>query len=73
MRLLQDRNELQAGSVVMHNNHPCATPLRLMTRQGLSWDQARAQLTSCKRPRWSATPGTLSHFNTHALKAEADL
>ena len=54
---MQERNELRAGSIVTHNQHPCAAPLRLIAREGLSWDKARTKLTAQKRSRWSAKPG----------------
>ncbi|DBA90633.1 TPA: 5'-3' exoribonuclease 2 [Trebouxia sp. C0004] len=56
----EERNELRAGSIVTHNHHPCATALRLIARQGLSWDKARSKLTAQKRSRWSARPGKRS-------------
>jgi len=54
---MQERNELRAGSIVTHNQHPCAAPLRLIAMQGLSWDKARTKLTAQKRSRWSAKTG----------------
>ncbi len=55
--VMQERNELRAGSIVTHNQHPCAAPLRLIAREGLSWDKARTKLTAQKRSRWNARPG----------------
>ncbi|KAL0046758.1 hypothetical protein WJX82_009320 [Trebouxia sp. C0006] len=52
----EERNELRAGSIVTHNQHPCAAPLRLIAREGLSWDKARTKLTAQKRSRWNARP-----------------
>ncbi|DBA69891.1 TPA: hypothetical protein ACH3X2_012391 [Trebouxia sp. C0005] len=57
---MQERNELRAGSIVTHNSHPCAAPLRLIAREGLSWDKARTKLIAQKRSRWNARPGKRS-------------
>ena len=58
---LQERNEIKAGTLVMHNSHPCATPLSLVTKQGLSWNTARSQLVSSKRQSWDSKPGQALH------------
>ena len=54
---LQERNEIKAGTLVMHNSHPCATPLSLITKQGLSWNTTRSQLVSQQRQNWDVKPG----------------
>lgn len=55
--VVQERNELKAGTLVMHNSHPCATPLALITKQGLSWNEARTKLAPRNGMGWDAKPG----------------
>ena len=62
---LQERNEIKAGTLVMHNSHPCATPLGLMTKKGLSWNVARNQLVSRHAQSWDAKPGQATLLGVH--------
>ncbi|KAL3145189.1 hypothetical protein ABBQ32_000941 [Trebouxia sp. C0010 RCD-2024] len=72
----EERNELKAGTLVMHNSHPCATPLALITKQGLSWNEARAKLVSQDGMGWDAKPGERQLFLhwtlNHSLTAQPD-